>query len=271
MQRRQTRALTRHTLGGFTLIELLVVIAIIAVLMAMLMPAMNRAKEQGKRATCLNNLKQLALAWIMYADNNDDKLICGDTGEYTYMYVAGEEHYKETPWVKKDWDQSATLQTKTTAILTGALYPYTNTIKVYKCPTVGKTTLRTYSMVDAMNCKGWSGGDMEGAEMIKRRSLIKEPTYRYAFMDDGGTGLAAMGGWTCYVKRDRWWDPPPIRHGDGTNFSYADGHSDYVKWMDPRTLDFGKRKPPVAFSEDQPDNDDIRKSSVGCWGMAARR
>jgi prepilin-type N-terminal cleavage/methylation domain-containing protein len=77
---------------GFTLIELLVVIAIIAVLMAILMPALNRVKEQGKRATCLSNLNQLTLAWIMYADENDDKLVNGDSGEYSI-------HAKETPWV----------------------------------------------------------------------------------------------------------------------------------------------------------------------------
>ena len=55
---------------GFTLIELLVVIAIIAVLMAILFPALNRAKEQGKRTMCLGNLKALTLSWIMYADDN---------------------------------------------------------------------------------------------------------------------------------------------------------------------------------------------------------
>jgi len=65
---------------GFTLIELLVVIAIIAVLMAILMPALNRAREQGKRAICLNNLKQLSLAWILYADDNDDKIVSGAGG-----------------------------------------------------------------------------------------------------------------------------------------------------------------------------------------------
>ncbi|MHC4726881.1 MAG: type II secretion system protein, partial [Planctomycetota bacterium] len=75
---------------GFTLIELLVVIAIIAVLMAILMPALNRAREQGRRSTCLSNLKQLTLAWIMYADENDDNLINGDTGEYGI-------HQNETP------------------------------------------------------------------------------------------------------------------------------------------------------------------------------
>ena len=86
---------------GFTLIELLVVIAIIAVLMALLMPALNRVKEQGKRATCLYNLKQLSLCWIMYADENDDKIVNGDNGEYTAMYSAGrpfdDSHYNEDP------------------------------------------------------------------------------------------------------------------------------------------------------------------------------
>ena len=81
---------------GFTLIELLVVIAIIAILLAILMPALNRVKEQGKRATCLNNLKQLNLAWIMYADDFDDMLVNGDTGEYGI-------HQDQTPWVLADW------------------------------------------------------------------------------------------------------------------------------------------------------------------------
>ena len=59
---------------GFTLIELLVVIAIIAILMGVLMPALSRARLHGKRAACMGNLKQLTLAWIMYADENDDKI-----------------------------------------------------------------------------------------------------------------------------------------------------------------------------------------------------
>ena len=65
---------------GFTLIELLVVIAIIAILMAILMPALKRAREQGQRAACLSNLKNLTLAWIMYADDNSDRIVNGDSG-----------------------------------------------------------------------------------------------------------------------------------------------------------------------------------------------
>jgi len=260
--------------GGFTLIELLVVIAIIAILMAILMPTLNRAKEQGKRATCLNNLRQLTLAWILYADYNDDKLVCGDTGEYTSMYSGAslpfnKSHYNETPWVLKDWDQSMSLNQKRNAILNGALYAYCKTEKLYRCPTVRiqEGILRTYAIVDSMNCKNW---DDMGAVMLKKRLEIPEPAYRFVFLDDGGAGYAHIGGWTVYVREEKWWDPPPIRHGDGTTFSYADGHSDYVKWKDPRTIEFGKLVPPRAFSPVQAGNEDIHNAAIGVWGQAAR-
>ncbi|MEJ2701576.1 MAG: prepilin-type N-terminal cleavage/methylation domain-containing protein, partial [Sedimentisphaerales bacterium] len=110
---------------GFTLIELLVVIAIIAILLAILMPALNRVKEQGKRATCLNNLRELNMAWIMYADDNDDNLVNGDTGEYSI-------HPNETPWVLADWRSGMTERQKIDAIKDGALWPYTKDLRLYK-------------------------------------------------------------------------------------------------------------------------------------------
>lgn len=82
---------------GFTLIELLVVIAIIAILMAVLMPALSRAREQGKRAVCLNNCKQLQFAWMMYADDNDGKMINGE---------AGFDRRDEPAWVDQVFDQN---------------------------------------------------------------------------------------------------------------------------------------------------------------------
>ena len=253
---------------GFTLIELLVVIAIIAVLMAILMPALNRAREQGKRATCLNNLKQLTLAWIMYADGNDDNLVNGDTGEYSI-------HPDETPWVLKDWEAGMTVVQKRDAILKGALWPYVKSLKIYKCLTVSKIVrsgsqeeiLRTYSVSDSMNCKDWSG---MGAVMIKKRMDIPNPAYRIVFLDDGGTTPSALGGWTVQVTLEQWWDPPPIRHGDGTTFSFADGHSDYHKWKDPRTIEFGKRVPPEAGSGTQAGNEDLHWAAVAMWGKAAK-
>jgi prepilin-type N-terminal cleavage/methylation domain-containing protein/prepilin-type processing-associated H-X9-DG protein len=257
---------------GFTLIELLVVIAIIAVLMGVLMPALNRAREQGKRAACLSNLRQLTLAWSLYADENDGKLINGDTEEYTAMYGAGrpprDSHWNEPAWVKKDWDSSYTYDQKKVAILQGSLYPYASTLKVYKCPT-GRTIqneLRMYSVVDAMNCKGWSNMN---ATMLKERGEISYPSLRLVFLDDGGTGGATLGGWTIYTKEEKWWDPPPIRHGDGTTFSYADGHVEHRKWKDSRTVTFGRRM--TAFSEVQSGSEDIKFCQRGSWGPDALR
>jgi prepilin-type N-terminal cleavage/methylation domain-containing protein/prepilin-type processing-associated H-X9-DG protein len=255
------------TRKGFTLIELLVVIAIIAVLMAILMPALNRAKEQGKRAACLSNLKQLTLAWIMYADENDDKLVNGDTGEYNI-------HPNETPWVLRDWQAGMTERQKRQAIINGALWPYTKELKLYKCPTVRdivrgnrrEAILRTYSVADSMNCKDWPSMN---AKMIKKRMDIENPAYRIVFLDDGGTNTSALGGWTVYVTEEKWWDPPPVRHGDGTTFSFADGHSEYHKWKDPRTIAFGKQVPPRARSDVQAGNPDIRWAAVAVWGKEA--
>jgi len=268
---------------GFTLIELLVVIAIIAILMGILMPALNRVREQGKRTTCLSNLKNLQLAWIMYADANDDKIVNGDSGEYTGMYGSpttafNKSHYNEKSWVLRDWEQAMTEQRKEQAIMDGALYAYTTTLKLYKCPTVERKVLvayghtsppvRTYSVSDSMNCKNWDG---MGAAMLKKRLEIKDASFRIVFLDDGGTNPSALGGWTVYTNEWRWWDPPPVRHGDGTTFSFVDGHSDYKKWMDPRTLEFGKRLPNTAFSEVQDGNQDLRWSSIAMWGQLANR
>ncbi len=101
---------------GFTLIELLVVIAIIAVLMAILMPALNRAREQGKRAACLSNVKQMGLAWVMYADDNDGKIVSGNTS-------LGGHNKDEDCWVY--WPgRDASEESQIEGIQSGLLFPY---------------------------------------------------------------------------------------------------------------------------------------------------
>jgi prepilin-type processing-associated H-X9-DG protein len=120
-----------------------------------------------------------------------------------------------------------------------------------------------------MNCT--NALDMEGVNMIKKRMQIPHPTYRVVFLDDGGTSPAAKGGWTVYIQQEKWWDPPPVRHGDGTNFSFVDGHSEYHKWEDPRTIEFGKKIPPSAQSPVQDGNVDIRWAAIAVWGKAGRQ
>jgi len=256
---KQTRH-ARRSRRGFTLIELLVVIAIIAILLAILMPSLHRAKEQGQRAACLNNLKNLQLAWMMYADENDSKIVCGDAGEYT-------QPKGEIYWVQRDYLASMTTVQKEKAIMDGGLWPFVKDLDCYRCPQGVRGEIRTYSIADSMNCKGWDAR----RKMLKKTSEIKNPTYRIVFLDDGGEGFAHMGGWTTYSVEQMWWDPPPVRHGDGTNYSFVDGHIDYHKWEDPRTIEFGKLIPPKAQSPTQDGNPDLKWAAVAVWGADSIR
>lgn len=250
--------------AGFTLVELLVVIAVIALLMAVLLPALTRAKEQGKRAVCLHHLQQLFVAWAMYADSNNDKIVRDDAGEYE------SKHPGEIPWVQKDYD-ATTLEQRIKAIEKGALFRYTKDIRVYKCPTGYSENIRMYSSVDSMNSADHTilPGLSNNTVMIKVRQTIRKTYERIVFYDDGCLGDKAMGAFTIFVYKDtsqgsqEWWDEPPVRHGDGLTFVFADGHTEYHKWLDKRTIALGKGE---TKEKKQPGNEDMRLFSLGVWG-----
>jgi prepilin-type N-terminal cleavage/methylation domain-containing protein/prepilin-type processing-associated H-X9-DG protein len=251
---------SKRFLTGFTLVELLVVIAIIAILMAILMPALNRVKEQGKRAVGLHNLRQLTLAWTGYADENDDKLVRGDVHEHD------SEHPGEIPWVEQDWasgDQRKSVPDQILAIKAGALYPYTKNYKLYRCPVALATEVRTYSVVDAMNCDNYDGGPM-----LKKRMQIKQPGTRCVFVDD--SGATPVGGWSIYYTYNAWRDEPPLRHGDGANWSFADGHSEYWKWKEPDTPTFNVSNTDLWKAVERRTDVDIFRTRRAAWGKLPR-
>ena len=99
---------------------------------------------------------------------------------------------------------------------------------------------RSFSIVDAMNCVAQQAVGAAPTSLVKNRQQIIRPDERFVFLDHGSVGKITMGGWTCYVTYAKWWDPPPIPHDDGATFSFADGHSEYRKWQDQRTVDFAK-------------------------------
>jgi len=231
---------------GFTLIELLVVIAIIAILMAILMPALNRVREQGKRVVCLNNLKQLALSWIMYADENDDKLVNG-AGGCSNVNPSWGDHRKELAWVGRCWADDYTTggqlppeqQLEQIKSPNGALWPYVKDVDVYKCPTGSRGEMLTYAIMFSMNAVNHSATQGVRGAHIKRRSEISNPApaYRLVFVDEGWVTPDAFA---VHYDNEYWWDDAPVRHGDGTNVSFADGHSDYKKWKGIETIKHGR-------------------------------
>ena len=252
--------------SGFTLIELLVVIAIIAILMAILMPALQRAKEQGKRAVCHHNLKTLTLAWLMYADENDGKIVNGAGGfHYTQSgmtYDGSAAGIVERAWVGQGWGSNWDTGSMTgqvpeadqkRAIQEGALWPVASDYDIYKCPTGTRGEFVTYAVVDAMNGLPRSGTSRGGHHpydvglrngrtvlWIKRRSEITtpQPAYRLVFIDEGWMTPDSFA--VHYNQRGPWWDDPPVRHGDGTTVSYADGRAGHLKWKAAETVKWGR-------------------------------
>jgi prepilin-type N-terminal cleavage/methylation domain-containing protein/prepilin-type processing-associated H-X9-DG protein len=279
MSKRSGLVLRSFSEGGFTLVELLVVIAVIALLMGVLLPALSRAREQGKRAVCLFYQKQLTTAWIMYADDNSDKIVCGDAEEYgdwetsSGAYACPGDHCKEKPWILKDWVPTGTpplpIEQRKKQIMDGVLFRYVKEIKAYKCPRALANEVRSFSVVDGMNVVVIPAAVLNNGSvrLVKNRQQLKKAYERMIFVDDGGAEGATWGGWTVTFQSGpyRWWDPPSARHGDGTTFSFADGHSEYHKWLESSTLECAKN---VEAGCDIPATQlrDIRWAWIAAWG-----
>jgi prepilin-type N-terminal cleavage/methylation domain-containing protein/prepilin-type processing-associated H-X9-DG protein len=279
---------------AFTLIELLVVIAIIAILLAILMPALNRVKEQGKRAACLSNLKQLQLSWSMYCDENDDNVVNGEAyngGDGMAPVPSSGRHAGEQWWTGDDvgdfWNGiNLPEEMQKRAIRAGALWPYCKDEKLYRCPTGVRGEFRTYTITDAINGLRRSGtyrtyggrevGVREGRTVlwVKKRSeiVVPGPGQRIVYLDEG---RITPDSYATHYQNERWWDPPFVRHGDGTNVSYADGHADYWKYVGAKTLETGKLAAVSGLNanslhqmqpESEDDYQDLYRMQKAVWG-----
>ncbi len=248
--------------NAFTLIELLVVIAVIAILMAILMPALNRAREQGQRAVCLSGIKQLQLAWILYADDTDDKLVSSEAG-------GNYESQFGPAWVGCTWGDYHTEggvqmaeDDQRKAIQSGALYPYAESLDLYKCPSGYRGELLTYGMMISSN-----GRSVDGSPQFKRRLKIPQPSQRLIFIDEG---VASSDAYATKYMTPAWWDQPSTRHGDGTNFAFADGHSEYHKWAGSETIHKGRdnvhRHPGIWAPTTEEGVADLQWVQCGIWG-----
>jgi len=233
--------------NGFTLIELLVVIAIIAILMAILIPALNVAREQARGISCSSNQKTLALAYTMYAGENDGS-VCGGFADYSPVDGV-------PPWVMPPLDYgggnivqmssgAVTREQRYNGLKAGVLYQYVKNVQAYHCPGDNRVTrgtsrgagpeyqiYRSYSLSDYMRA-------LEPTDP-KKLFAFKEPALKMLFVEeiyDGASGNYNHAGWSYEPRTNSLWDPLGVFHSNACTFSFMDGHAERKKWVDKRTI-----------------------------------
>jgi prepilin-type N-terminal cleavage/methylation domain-containing protein/prepilin-type processing-associated H-X9-DG protein len=247
---------------GFTLIELLVVIAIIAILAAMLLPVLAMAKKKATQATCLSNQKQLALAWVMYVNENSDKLVSMSNRSAT-----------DNP---PDWRIRADLVTATPPVnlsgddktkwlfqagyKQGALFQYAPNPDIIHCPGDFRTSIAGHFCWDSYSgVGGYTGGDagLEGgnpttAGSITKLTQVLHPSDRFTWVEEcasqqfgnpifgenDGTWEMHPGSPANNFKFAQWVDSPAAFHGTSSTFAFADGHVEAHRWINGSTIAF---------------------------------
>ncbi|TAK92891.1 MAG: type II secretion system protein [Verrucomicrobia bacterium] len=232
---------------GFTLIELLVVIAIIAILSAMLLPALSRAKLKAERAMCLSNQKQLTFAWMMYADDNGGRLPPNASSSMTTAdsWVNGQmkwDFFPLPPWAE-NYD--------TTKLSGSLLGPYCNrAVGIYRCPGdkipgAKGPRVRSYSM------NGQMGGISTDPKVLNQygpganyKIFLKQgdilnpnPTMAWVFIDEHADSINDGFFRIAMNQTKEWNDIPASYHGASGALSFADGHAEIKRWTDANIRD----------------------------------
>ena len=264
---------TKHV--GFTLIELLVVIAIIAILAAMLLPALSKAKAKSAGIGCINNLRQLQLAWYMYPTDFGDMLPRnGGIGDIALSMTDPDPSPGGLKINNGNWVHGVigtqygtpTSATDPNLVKAGSLFPYAKNTKVYKCPADTKSVLiagaavptsRSMSMnafLNPISAGSWGGG--QALLYRKLAELVRpSPVNLWVFIDEC-PGSINDGFFVCdpyYYPANEWVDIPASYHNNAGGISFADGHAEIRKWHDPAVT--AQNNPPYTLSQQTPPTD----------------
>jgi len=219
---------------GLTLIELLIVIGVIAILLALMFPALMRVRNQAQGAVCVQNLKTLSLAWLLYKDDNDDCLVGGNVGQDPH------------DWVQGPMGTGTFIERKKEGIRQGALFRYTGkVVDAYRCPAdqrklePGRAAFRSYSIAGGANGEGWQGTYVQA----KKYSDLRHPATTYVFVEEADPRGWNKGSWVLDPQGRTWVDPLAIWHSRSrSTLGYADGHAEIRRWMDRSTVEMAEKQ-----------------------------
>jgi len=230
---------------GFTLIELLVVIAIIAILMAVLMPALRAARELARSSNCLSNQRSLVLAYTMYANDNDNRIVRGHVDR---------NNLNSPMWALPPIDATGAymsgtplLEDRIRGIRRGALYSYINDHEMYHCPGDNRyqtgfpehqRMYRSYIIPDVLSAAApgfHSWTEARYRHFPKKLDEIKHASLKYVFVESEFQNPSFNydhGGWSFAPWIDnRWVDALATFHSKSATFGFADGHAEKHKWV----------------------------------------